>query len=129
VKLTRAEHRILQMFLNLGQLTSAQIVEAIGHQVKYPREYLHRLRRKIMSEGMLIDTSNSCPATYRLRRTRPIRDRAAYMRDWKSARNRAERASVAVSLAAAAGSASDRKPSRPVASHRQTEPSQSRQRP
>jgi hypothetical protein len=83
VNLTRAEHRILQMFLNLGELTTAQIIEAIGRQIRYPREYLHRLRCKIAPEGLAIDMIRSPEVRYTLRRTRPRRDRAAYMRSYR----------------------------------------------
>jgi hypothetical protein len=90
MNLTKAEHRILQMFLNLGgTITTSQIVESIvaggSRSVRYPGEYVYRLRRKIAPD-FVIDMIRLGEVRYVLRRTKPLRDRAAYMRNYRRAR-------------------------------------------
>lgn len=81
--LTRTEHRIMQVLLNLGAVRSDAIMWAIRGPKParcHPGQYIHILRKKIMLWGLGIEMG---PTGYRLTRAEPIRARALYMRDYR----------------------------------------------
>ena len=88
--LTKTEHRILQIFLNLGNpVTSDLIMLAILNGRKklirsHAGAYVHHLRKKLAAEGIFIDSIKAGKVGYILRRTKPIRDRAEYMRSYRN---------------------------------------------
>lgn len=94
-RLTRVENRLLQAFLHLQILSTADVIDTIvcGRKktLRIIGEYMYRFRRKIETDGLTVDMTRVGGVRYALRRTVPQRDRAAYMRNYKAARRAGSR--------------------------------------
>lgn len=91
MRLTRAEHRIFQLFLNIRRpLNKDDISEVIlcgRRKAIQPRGYIFRMRPKIAPEGWKIEMMKKAGYWYSLKRTSPLRNRAGYMRDFRARRS------------------------------------------
>jgi hypothetical protein len=93
--LTPCEHRLHQVLLHFGPAPTdlLALVIANGRPLRksHPLTWLRHLRRKLGRHGIAIVRT---PQGYRIHRGGPLRDRAAYMKDYRARVGRASRAKV-----------------------------------